>query len=149
MSLSLFTLSCLLITPVFHWWMLLLRYVIRRLFFRMLAFYSLLLSWLLTLRLVALRLFIQLLQCHWLLLRLFLLLLMVRVLVFTVITVVKTDMWRHSTTERKKLRRLRLTVMVVLVLEDLRGVLLVQIHRRFLCFFFILWLLRQQELLVL
>jgi hypothetical protein len=149
MSLSLFTLSCLLITPVFHWWMLLLRYVIRRLFFRMLAFYSLLLSWLLTLRLVALRLFIQLLQCHWLLLRLFLLLLMVRVLVFTVITVVKMDMWRHSTTERKKAQKAQAHRSGGTSSRGSERSLLVQIHRRFLCFFFILWLLRQQELLVL
>jgi len=46
-----------------------------------------------------------------------------------VITVVEMDMWRHFATGRRKLRRLRLTVLhrvlVVLVLEDLRGVLLI------------------------
>jgi hypothetical protein len=55
---------------------------------------------------------------------------MVRMLVFIVITVVEMDMWMHSATGRRKLRRLRLAVLhmvlVVLVLEDLRGVLLVQ-----------------------
>jgi hypothetical protein len=60
---------------------------------------------------------------------------MVRVVVFTVITVVAMDMWMHSATGRRKLRRLRLAVLhrvlVVLVLEDLRGILLVQRHRRF------------------
>jgi hypothetical protein len=59
----------------------------------------------------------------------FLLLLVVRVLVFTVITVVAMDMGRYSSIGRRKLRRLSLTVLhrvlVVLVLEDLRGVLLV------------------------
>jgi hypothetical protein len=54
---------------------------------------------------------------------------MVRVLVFTVITMVEMDMWGHCTTGRGKLRRLRLAVihraLVVLVLDDLRGVLLV------------------------
>jgi hypothetical protein len=90
----------------------------RRLVFVMLAFCSLLLSWL-----VALRLLVLLLLCHWPLLRLFLLLLVVRVLVFTVITVVEMDMWRHSAIGRGKLRRLRLVVLhrvlVVLFLEDL------------------------------
>jgi hypothetical protein len=42
---------------------------------------------------------------------------------------VEMDMWRHSATGRRKLRRLRLTVLhrvlMVLVQEDLRGVLLV------------------------
>jgi hypothetical protein len=60
---------------------------------------------------------------------LFLLLLVVRVLFFIVITVVEMDMWRHFATGRRKLRRLRLAVLhrvlVVLVLEDLRGVLLI------------------------
>jgi hypothetical protein len=94
----------------------------RRLVFVMLAFCSLLLSWL-----VALHLLVLLLMCHWLLLRLFLLLLVMRVLVFTVITVVEMDMWRHFATIRRKLRRLRLRlavlhrVLVVLVLEDLRS----------------------------
>jgi hypothetical protein len=59
----------------------------------------------------------------------FLLLLVVRVLVFTVIIVVTIDMWRHSATGRRKVRRLRLAilhrVLVLLVLEDLKGVLLV------------------------
>jgi hypothetical protein len=70
---------------------------------------------------------------------LFLLLLVVRVVVFTVIPEVVMDMWRHPTTGRRKLKRLRLVVLhrvlVVLVLEDLRGVLLVQRHRRFSCCF--------------
>jgi hypothetical protein len=70
-----------------------------------------------------------------------------------VITVVAMDMWMHSATGRRKLRRLRLAVLhrvlVVLVLEDLRGVLLVQRHRRFSCCFTALWPLRRQELLVL
>jgi hypothetical protein len=60
---------------------------------------------------------------------LFLLLLVVRVLFFIVIIVVEMDMWRHFATGRRKLRRLRLAVLhrvlVVLVLEDLRGVLLI------------------------
>jgi hypothetical protein len=78
---------------------------------------------------------------------LFLLLLMVRVVVFIVLTVVAMDMWRHSAIGRRKLR---LTVLHrVLVLEDLRGVLLVQRHRRFSCCFIALWLQCHQELLVL
>jgi hypothetical protein len=84
---------------------------------------------------------------------LFLLLLMVRVVVFIVITVIAMDMWRRSATGRRKLRKLRLTVLhrvlVVLVLEDLRGILLVQRHRRFSCCFVALRLLRRSELLVL
>jgi hypothetical protein len=99
----------------------------RRFIFVMLVFCSLLLSWLLTLRLVVLCHLVQLLLCHLPHLRLFLRLLVVRVLVFAVIIVVMMDMWRHSATGRRKLRRLRLTVLhrvlVVLVLEDLRGVL--------------------------
>jgi uncharacterized membrane protein (DUF106 family) len=63
------------------------------------------------------------------LLRLLHLLLVVRVLVFIVITVIELDMWRPFAIGRRKLRKLRLvvlhTVLVVLVLEDLRGVLLV------------------------
>jgi hypothetical protein len=63
-----------------------------------------------------------------------LLLFMVRVLVFTMINVVEMDMWRPSATGRGKLRRLKLVVLhrvlVVLVLEDQRGVLLLQRHRR-------------------
>jgi hypothetical protein len=78
---------------------------------------------------------------------------MVIVLVFTVITVVAVDMWRHSAIGRRKLRRLRLTVLhrtlVVLVLEDLRGVLLVLRHRRFSCCFVALQPLHRHELLVL
>jgi hypothetical protein len=101
----------------------------RRFTFVMLVFYSMLLSWLLTLRLVILRLLILPLLCHLPHLRLFLLLLVVRVVVFTVITIVVMDMWRHSAIGRRKLRRLRLIVLhrvlVVLVLEDLRGVMLV------------------------
>jgi hypothetical protein len=74
----------------------------------------------------------------------------VKVVVFIVITVVAMDMWRHSATGRRKLRLAVLhRVLVVLVLEDLRGVLLVQRHRRFSCCFIVLRLLRRQELLVL
>jgi hypothetical protein len=50
-------------------------------------------------------------MCHWSLLRLFLLLFVVRVLDFTVIMVVTMDMWRHSAIGRRKLRRLRLTIL--------------------------------------
>jgi hypothetical protein len=129
MSLGLFVPNCLLVAPISPWWTLLLRFVMRRLVLMMLAFCSLLLPWLLALRLVALHLLILLLMCYWPLLRLFFLLLMVRVLVFTVITMVEMNMWRHFATGRWKLRRLRLTilhrVLVVLVLEDLRGALLV------------------------
>jgi hypothetical protein len=124
-----------------------------RFVFVMLVFYSLLLSWLLSLQLVVLHLLVLLLLCHLPHLRLFLLLLMVRVVVFIVITVVAMDMWRHSATGRRKLRRLRLAVLhrvlVVLVLEDLKGVLLVQRHMRFSCYFIALRPLRRQELLVL
>jgi hypothetical protein len=81
---------------------------------------------------------------------LFLLLLVVRVVVFIVIIVVVMDMWRHSATKRRKLRLIVLhRILVVLVLEDLRGFLLVQRHRRFSCCFISLWLLCRQELLVL
>jgi hypothetical protein len=84
---------------------------------------------------------------------LFLRLLVVRVVVFTVITVVTMDMLRHSAIGRRKLRMLMLTVLrrvlVVLVLEDLRGVLLVQRCRRFSCCFIALRPLLHQELLVL
>jgi hypothetical protein len=125
----------------------------RRFIFMMLVFCSLLLSWLLALRLAVLHLLILPLLCHLPHLWLFLLLLVVRVLVFTVITVVAIDMWRHSAIGRRKLRRLRLTVLhrvlVLLVLEDLRGVLLVQRHRKFSCCFIVLRPLRRQELLVL
>jgi hypothetical protein len=89
----------------------------------MLVFCSLLLSWLLTLRLVVLCLLDLLLRCHLPHLRLFLQLLMVRAVVFIMLTVAAMAMWRHSATGRRKLR---LTVLhKVLVLEDLRGVLLV------------------------
>jgi hypothetical protein len=102
----------------------------RRFTFMMPVFYSLLLSWLLALRLVVLHLLI--------------LLLVVRVVAFIVLTVVTMDMWRRSATGRTKLRKLKLVVLhrvlVVLVLEDLRGVLLVQRHRRFSCSFIALWL---------
>jgi hypothetical protein len=78
---------------------------------------------------------------------------MVQVLVFIVITVGEMDMWRPFATGRRKIRRLRLTVLhrilVVLVLEDLRGVLLVRRHRRCSCYFIVLRPLRRQELLVL
>jgi hypothetical protein len=132
--------------------MLSLRFVMRRFVFMMLVFYSMLLSWLLSLRLVIFRLLILLLLCHLPHLRMFLLLLVVRVMVFTVITMVMMDMWRHSATGRRKLRRLRLAVphrvLVVLVLEDLRGVLLVQRHRRLSCCFIALRPLHHQELLI-
>jgi hypothetical protein len=60
------------------------------------------------------------------------------------------DMWRRSATGRRKLRLTVLhRVLVVLVLEDLRGVLLVQRHMRFSCCFITLRLLRRHELLVL
>jgi hypothetical protein len=56
-------------------------------------------------------------------------------------------------TGRKKLRCLRLVVLhkvlVALVLEDLRGVLLVQRHRSCSCYFVVLRPLHRQELLVL
>jgi hypothetical protein len=128
--------------------MLLLRFVMRKLVFRMLASCRFLLSWLHVLQLLVL-----LLPCHWPLLWLLCLLLKVRVLVFIVITMGEMDMWRPFATGRRKLRRLRLIVLhrvlVVLVLENLRGVLLVQRHRRFSCCFVALRLLRHQELLVL
>jgi hypothetical protein len=74
----------------------------------------------------------------------------VRVVVFIVLTVVAMDMWRRSATGRRKLSLAVLhRVLVVLVLKDLRGVLLVQRHRRFSCCFIALQLLRRQELLVL
>jgi hypothetical protein len=115
----------------------------------MLIFCSLILSWLLALQLVILCLLVLLLLCHLPHLRLFLLLVVVRVLVFTVITVITMDMWKHYTIGRRKLRRLRLAVLhmvvVVLVLEDLRGVLLVQKHKRFLCCFVTLWPLHRQD----
>jgi hypothetical protein len=61
---------------------------------------------------------------------------MLLVVFFTVITMVVINMWRHSAIGRRKLRRLSLTVLHrVLVLDDLRGVLLVQRHRRFSCCF--------------
>jgi hypothetical protein len=130
--------------------MLSLRFIMRRFIFVMSVFCSLLLSWLLALRLVVLRLLVLLLRCHLPHLWLFLLLLVVRVVVFIMLTVVVMDMWRHSATGRRKLRKLRLVVhRVVLVLEDLRGVLLVQRHRRFSYCFVALRLLRRQELLVL
>jgi hypothetical protein len=74
---------------------------------------------------------------------LFLLLLVLRVVVFIVLTVVAMDMWRHSTAGRRKLRlAVHHKVLVALVLEDLRGVLLVQRHMRFSCCFIALRLLR-------
>jgi hypothetical protein len=119
----------------------------RRFIFVMPVFCSLLLSWLLALRLVVLCLLVLLLRCYLPHLRLFLLLLMVRVVIFIVLIVVAMDMWRRSATGKRKLRLIVLHR--VLVLEDLRGVLLVQRHRRFSCCFIALWLLRRQELLVL
>jgi hypothetical protein len=114
------------------------------------VFCSLLLSWLLTLRLVVLHLLDLLLRCHLPHLCLFLLLIVVRVVVFIVLTVVAMTMWRRSATRRRKLRLAVLhKVLVVLVLKDLRGVMLVQRHRRFSCCFVALRLLWRQELLVL
>jgi hypothetical protein len=122
----------------------------KRLVFVMLAFYILLLSWLLALRLVDLCLLVLLLLCHSPLLRLFLQLPVVRVLVFIVLIVVEMDMWRHSATGRRKFKRLTLTILHrVLVLEDLRGVLLVQRRRRFSCCFIASQLLCWQKVLVL
>jgi hypothetical protein len=122
----------------------------RRFVFVIPVFCSLLLSWMLALRLVVLRLFDLLLRCHLPHLRLFLLLLVVRVVVFIVLTVVVMAMWRRSATGRRKLRLTVLhKILVVLVLEDLRGVILVQRHRRFSCCFIAVQLLHQQELLVL
>jgi hypothetical protein len=113
----------------------------------MLASCRFLLSWLHVLRLLVL-----LLLCHRLL-RLLSLLLVIRVLVFNVIIVVEMDMWKHSATGRRKLIRLRLAVLhrvlVALVLEDLRGVLLIQRHKSYSCCFVDLRPLRSQELLVL
>jgi hypothetical protein len=52
---------------------------------------------------------------------------------------VEMDIWRPFAIGRRKLRRLRLTilhkVLMVLVIEDLRGVLLVQRHRSCSCYF--------------
>jgi hypothetical protein len=54
----------------------------------------------------------------------------VRVVVFIVLTVVTMAMWRRSATGRRELRLTILhKVLVVLVLQDLRGVLLAQRHR--------------------
>jgi hypothetical protein len=78
---------------------------------------------------------------------------MVRVPVFIVITVIDMDMWRPFAIKRRKLRRLRLTilhrVMMVLVLVDPSGVLLVQRHKSCSCYFIALQPLCCQELLVL
>jgi hypothetical protein len=105
--------------------MLSLRFIMRRFVFVMPVFCSLLLSWLLTLRLVVLRLLVLLLRCHLPHIRLLLLLLVVRVVVFIVLTMITMDMWRRSATGRRKSRLAILhRVLVVLVLEDLRGVLL-------------------------
>jgi hypothetical protein len=55
-------------------------------------------------------------------------------------------------TRKRKLRRLRLAVLhrvlVVLVLEDLRGFLLVQRHKSCSYYFIALWSLRRQELFI-
>jgi hypothetical protein len=80
---------------------------------------------------------------------LFLLLLMVRVVVLIVLTVVAMDMRMRFATRRKLRLAVLHRVLVVLVLEDMRGVMLVQRHRRFSCCFIALRLLRRQELLVL
>jgi hypothetical protein len=121
MSLSLFMPSCLLVAPVYPWWMLSLRFVMRRFVFVMPVFCSLLLSWLLALWIVVLCLLDLLLRCHLPHLRLFLLLLVVRVVVFIMLNVVVMAMWRRSTIGRRKLRLAILhKLLVVLVLEDLR-----------------------------
>jgi hypothetical protein len=72
------------------------------------------------------------------------------VVVFIVITVIRMVMLRHIVIGRRRLRLVILhRVLVVLVLEALRGVLLLQIHRRCSCCF-VAWLpLHHQELLVL
>jgi hypothetical protein len=106
--------------------MLSLWFIMRRFVFVMPVFCSLLLSWLLALQLVVLCLLVLLLRCHMPHLQLFLL---VRVMVFIMIIVVAMDMRRRSATGRRKPIKLRLTVLhrvlVLLVLENLRGVLLV------------------------
>jgi hypothetical protein len=79
--------------------MLLLRFIMKRLIFRMLASCGFLRFWLHVLRLLVL-----LLLCHRPLLRLLHLLLVMRVLVFILITVVEMDMWRPFATRRRKLR---------------------------------------------
>jgi hypothetical protein len=109
--------------------MLSLWFIMRRFVFVMPVFCSLLLSWLLALQLVVLCLLVLLLRCHMPHLQLFLLVLVVRVMVFIMIIVVTMDMRRRSATGRRKPIKLRLTVLhrvlVLLVLENLRGVLLV------------------------
>jgi hypothetical protein len=99
--------------------------------------------------LLALPLLVLLLSCHWPPL----LFLMMRVLVFTVIIVADMDMWRSFAIGRGKLRRLKLAilhrVLVTLVLEDLRGVLLVHRYMICSCYFITLRHLCCQELLFL
>jgi hypothetical protein len=59
-------------------------------------------------------------------------------------------MWRPFATGTRKLRLTILhRILVVLVLEDLRGVLLVHRHMSCSCYFVALRPLRRQELLVL
>jgi hypothetical protein len=125
--------------------MLLLRFIMIRLTFGMLASCGFLLSWLPVLRLLVL-----LLPYHKSLLRLLRLLLVVRVLVFIVIIVVEMDMWMPFAKGRRKLRLIVLPrVLVVLILEDMIGVLLVQRHRSCSCYFLALRPVRHHELLVL
>jgi hypothetical protein len=61
------------------------------------------------------------------------------------------DMWMTFATGRRKLKRLRIAilhrVLVVLVMEDLRGVMLVQRHRSCSFYFVALRPLHHQELL--
>jgi hypothetical protein len=113
-----------------------------RVVFRMLASCGFLLYWLHVFQLL-----ILLLMCHRSLLRLLRLLLVMRVLVFTMITVVVMDMWWLFATGRRKLKRLRLVVLhrllVVLILDDLRGALLVQRHRSCSFYFVVLRPLRR------
>jgi hypothetical protein len=81
--------------------MLLLRFIMRRLIFKMLASCKFVLSWLHVLRLL-----ILLLPCHQPLLQLLRLLLVMPLQGFLVITVVEMDMQRPFATRRRKLRRL-------------------------------------------
>jgi hypothetical protein len=134
MSLSLFVLSCLLITLMSLLWMLLLVFVMRILISMQLAYYSPLQFWLLILRHLHRMLFHRrcLLQFH--------LVHIDDVVVFIVVIVIRIHMWRHFVSRRR--RRLMLVVlhmvMVVLVLQVIRGFLLLQ---RIICscFFVALW----------
>jgi hypothetical protein len=55
----------------------------------------------------------------------------------------------YSKKKAQKAKAHHSRILVVLVLEDLRGLLLVQRHRRFSCCYIVLRPLRRQELLVL